>query len=143
MHTKCAGKLDAWRAVAVLMLAVALLAAAIAVPPAGAQPGEECFFVLSPPRLTTVNNASVITATMHPVHCDGRAGPTRSTVCIDTADAPAACATAYAWNSAQVFVGPSESASYTAHGEGCFNDIFGGAMCTPASVNVGIRSSAH
>lgn len=96
-----------------------LNAAAAAIPAAATT--DTCAFKLTAPQLITLNGGLVqVTAALKTDACD-HATPNHSTVCVSSAGTAGRCASAYGWQTAQVFVDPAGSNDFVSTGSGCFN----------------------
>jgi hypothetical protein len=103
--------------------------------PSAADPGDEyCTFTLSPPARTQLGSGAAVTASLAPQRCSGKAKPNLSTVCVSAGSGPSTCQSAYAWNTATVFLAPWRSGdSFTATGNGCWlHSAPATPVCTPS-----------
>jgi hypothetical protein len=88
---------------------------------APAAKAESCSYELSPPQLATLSGGLVqVTASIKPTGCDGHAHPSRSTVCVSSADSNGKCAQGLGWEEVRVYADPIAWASTVSNGSGCF-----------------------
>lgn len=123
-----------WMYVPAVLLVGGFIAGSVSGPVAAAESGppmnpppddpaeSSCSFTLSAPQLISLpGGAGAVTATMTVSACSGTAQATSSTICVSTPDGPGNCATAPAWNPAQVFVTASKlTGRFTARANGCW-----------------------
>ena len=102
------------------IIAGMVLSAAGAPVPAAATT-DTCAFKLTAPQSITLNGGLVqVTASLKTDACD-HATPNHSTVCVSSPGTAGRCASAYGWQTAEVFVDPTRSNDFVSTGSGCFN----------------------
>jgi hypothetical protein len=102
------------------IIAGMVLSAAGATVPAAATT-DTCAFKLTAPQLITLNGGLVqVTASLKTDACD-HATPNHATVCVSSPGAAGRCASAFGWQTAEVFVDPTGSNDFVSTGSGCFN----------------------
>ena len=95
--------------------------------PAVAAPGEPnepitCPYVLSPVQLVTVSGVAMVTTSLPPAQCKGRANSIHTSACLNAegSGTPGVCQRATGQNTAQVFYSPYRpGTTYVATGAGC------------------------